>query len=232
MAFYLDVYSKSEFFTSNRAGNFRAQIHPAKTLKGRWEVSLVEARLPHALNLQEDAPYIQTFKNLEGETILLKKLTIPKGYYTSYEELKYKLKIVGLTFNFDAVMNKVAIKIDRKYEIMFLEELAAILGLVPNETYKTFVWAPDTVDVDRYITPMYLQSSIIPSQIVGESRRPVLRTIYQNGGHIEFSPKYIEVTDTTLDDLHFRITDKNNRELEFVNDNVNLTLHFRPCSQD
>ena len=118
MAFYLDVYSKSEFFTSNKAGNFRAQIHPAKTLKGRWEVSLVEARLPHALNLQEDAPYLLSAENEAGEFLMVKRLTIKKGYYSNYEDLRAHLRIPGVTIIYNDLSNKVGIKINKKYDCL------------------------------------------------------------------------------------------------------------------
>ena len=81
------------------------------------------------------------------------------------------------------------------------------------------------------IKPILFQTSLIAPQVFREDRRQILRAIYQNSDYIEFSPKYIPVIDSDLEELSFQLTDKNNKDVDILPGHVNFVLHFRRCNR-
>ena len=73
----------------------------------------------------------------------------------------------------------------------------------------------------------YLMCNFVKSSIVNDTRRPVLRVIYQNKNHIQLSPEYIKVANNTLGILSFELLDIEGNRIQFEEDgDIELRLHF------
>ena len=83
----------------------------------------------------------------------------------------------------------------------------------------------------RTIKPIMLQTGLIEPQVFGVNRRPVLRAIYSTADYIEFSPTYLPVAGTELNDIDFQLNDINNNIHEFLPGSVQLRLHFQKCNR-
>lgn len=225
--FFLDLSSESQRFTQNTASVFRVQVQPAIPLKGCWEVALTEIALPYVKNIGENQ--IQTITG--GVTNTHK---IDEGNYASPSQIMDAIRVAripGLGVRYDEKSRKVWLSLSKGTEAMFDGTLSTILGFVKEKKYTGRSIAENTVDMFRAIKPILFQTSLIAPQVFREDRRQVLRAIYQNSDYIEFSPKYIPVIDSDLEELSFQLTDKNNNEVDFLPGHVNFVLHFRRCNQ-
>ena len=79
------------------------------------------------------------------------------------------------------------------------------------------------------LKPKYVLANFIESTVVGESRRQVLRVVYEKEQHIAFSREYYRVTDTILDTLEFELIDSSG-SLWDITGETQLRLHFAPWS--
>ena len=77
------------------------------------------------------------------------------------------------------------------------------------------------------LKPKYITANFIQSSIVGESRRKLLRTVYEKKRHLTFSLEYLEVTDKVLDSLQFEIFDESG--LLKLTGETHIRLHFEAC---
>lgn len=225
MAFYLELTSESTLYEENTPSNFRVKLNQPIDLDGNWEVSLNEIYFPKT-----------TLKHLWAYHKRGRKYTrypVTGGYYfSSIEELMPQLSklIPGVNVRYIKPFRKISFTIPRNEKLSFSTELAKILGFKPHHFYSGLVVSEDVVNVEN-IKPIIFQSSLIYPISFGDTTLPALRTIYQNGGHIEFSPKYLPVIDSTLEELSFKFTDKDNQLVNCVPGEVYLSLHFKKCSQ-
>lgn len=90
-------------------------------------------------------------------------------------------------------------------------------------------WSAGLVEIllpkETTLKPKYLLANFIASSIVGETRRPVLRTFYQKEKHIQFNLEYIPVTDRLLDTLVFELVDEKGTHLVLEGETY-IRLHF------
>jgi len=225
--FFLDLSSESHRFTQNTATAFRVQVQPAIPLKGCWEVALIEIALPYVKNIGENQ--VQTTTN--GVTTTRK---IDQGNYTTPSQLMDAFRIAripGLDLRYDEKSRRVRLSLGKGTEAKFDDTLSTVLGLVKEKKYTGYTIAENTVDMFRAIKPILFQTSLIAPQVFREDRRQILRAIYQNSDYIEFSPKYIPVIDSDLEELSFQLTDKNNKDVDILPGHVNFVLHFRRCNR-
>ena len=222
--FYLDLSSDDALYENN-ASSFKCSIQPNIELNGDWEVTLIEIALPRIKNIRGSEVTTTT----GGRS---KTYKIPDGYYPTPAAFVAAFRIVpGVTLRYVAVTEKMFLQAQAGTEVIFDENLAMILGF-EHKKYTGTAVGVNTVDMFRSIKPILLQAGIIEPQVFGKNRRPLLRAIYTESPHIEFSPRYLPVIGTQLSDIDFQLTDINNRHHEFLPGRVNLTLHFRKCNQD
>jgi len=79
------------------------------------------------------------------------------------------------------------------------------------------------------LKPKYVLANFIESTVVGETRRQVLRVVYEKKRHLTFSPEYYRVTDRILDTLEFELVDSKGTLLNITGE-TQLRLHFSPWS--
>jgi len=79
------------------------------------------------------------------------------------------------------------------------------------------------------LKPKYVIANFIESSAVGETRRQVLRVVYEKKRHLTFSPEYYRVTDKILDTLEFELIDDKGALLNITGE-TQIRLHFAPWS--
>jgi len=79
------------------------------------------------------------------------------------------------------------------------------------------------------LKPKYVLTNFIESSVVGETRRQVLRVVYEKKRHLTFSPEYYRVTDKILDTLEFELIDSKGILLDIAGE-TQVRLHFAPWS--
>lgn len=97
------------------------------------------------------------------------------------------------------------------------------------EIHLSGEWAVGLVEIflpkATTLKTKYLLANFIKSSVVGETRRPVLRVIYDKKQHLIFSPEYIPVTDKLLDTLVFELVDNQGNLIQLTGE-TQLRLHF------
>ena len=79
------------------------------------------------------------------------------------------------------------------------------------------------------LKPKYVLANFIESTVVGETRRQLLRVVYEKKRHLTFSPEYYRVTDKILDTLEFELIDDKGALLNITGE-TQIRLHFAPWS--
>ena len=77
------------------------------------------------------------------------------------------------------------------------------------------------------LKPKYVLANFIESTVVKETRRQLLRVVYEKKRHLTFSSQYLQVTDKILDTLEFQLVDNKGTLLNLTGE-TQLTLHFAP----
>ena len=77
------------------------------------------------------------------------------------------------------------------------------------------------------LKPKYVLANFIESTVVKETRRQLLRVVYEKKRHLTFSSQYLQVTDKILDTLEFQLVDNKGTLLNITGE-TQLTLHFAP----
>jgi len=222
--FYLNLSSDSTLYANN-ASSFKCSIQPNIKLDGDWEVALSEIALPRIKNIRFGA--VTTITGDRSKTY-----KIPDDHYASLAQLLdtfRALRMTGAGFRYDEKSQKIWLTVTAGTEVTLDENLSSILGL-EHKKYTGTAIGVNTVDMFRTIRPIMLHTSIIEPQVFGENRRPLLRAIYTESPHIEFSPRYLPVI-TQLNDIDFHLSNINGRIHEFLPGSVQLTLHFRKCNR-
>ena len=97
------------------------------------------------------------------------------------------------------------------------------------EIQLTGNWSVGLVEIvlpkETTLKPKYLLANFIASSVVGETRRPVLRTFYKIEKHIQFNLEHIPVTDRLLDTLVFELVDEEGTHLALQGETY-IRLHF------
>lgn len=235
MGFYIECSSFSkQFLYTNTSNEFRVQLSPAIPLDGAYEVCLHSISTPHVYPIKEPVKIRTQIWKDTGKEIKKYEYQIPRGYYSNILELTEKVKVPNLTIALAPKFeNKVMITYKGDGNLFFEDPLASMMGLSPKIGYSKGIHiGRDTIDLMRGIKPILFQTSLISPRVFRESRRPILKTIYDIGTYVEFSPQYFRVVDNPLDELEFKLTDTNNEEINFLHGNVEFTLHFQKCSRD
>jgi len=77
------------------------------------------------------------------------------------------------------------------------------------------------------LKPKYVLANFIESTVVGETRRQLLRVVYEKKRHLTFASQYLQVTDKILDTVEFELVDNKGTLLNITGE-TQLTLHFAP----
>jgi len=77
------------------------------------------------------------------------------------------------------------------------------------------------------LKPKYVLANFIESTVVKETRRQLLRVVYEKKRHLTFASQYLQVTDKILDTLEFGLVDNKGGFLNITGE-TQLTLHFAP----
>lgn len=224
MSFYINLSSRSAVYSdTNTAARFRTDIQPTVQLKsGVWTVALTEIFLPGHFNVDSE----NSFELSDSEELTVKK-SIPIGYYTTNELLLEAITKADkrLTLKNFSKRGVLQLKIPDGFAIKFFGSLADLLDIRSGEkiTTKIDISAGECENIYKLI---HVRTNIISPQIFGSERLPVLRMLYKQAGHIEFSPEYRPVNVSNLDQIAIEITTLSGTPVRFVKRATHCTLHF------
>ncbi|GFV23962.1 uncharacterized protein TNCV_273251 [Trichonephila clavipes] len=136
MSFYVTLVSDSskDFFPENKVSHFITQLPTPITLKGEWEMGLVDFIYPHTWYNIREGNNLFGFDLGDGKLIARK---IPQGCYESIPDIlegmyleDFKNKI---EFHYHPVVKRVNIKTKGQAKIFLDESVSELLGFEPGE---------------------------------------------------------------------------------------------------
>lgn len=243
--FYVTLPSNSslKFFPQNKLYNYTTQLSNPIELHGEWEVGLSEIQYPHTwYNVTEGHNAI--FFDDGGGTWTKRK--VPAGYYKNTNAVLVGLHaaIDGLNHSettiFEDNINikshgfgKVRIKMKHGTRLKLTGDVAALLGFPDNSIIDSLKISPAPPDMNGGMFSLYVYTDIVTSQIVGDTKVPLLRIVKIDGEDGDFisktyeKPQYIPLIRSSFSSIEIDIKDDTGRNVPFERGKVMITLHFR-----
>jgi len=149
------------------------------------------------------------------------------------QEIKKQIctKVDGLDFYFNP-NRSITIKYV-KGKLKLSSRLAKYLGFNTHKFQNGF-HTGEPVHTHLFPQRLYFCTDIIDSQIVGDYQLPVIQTL-DNSHPIntlvqkDFSPLYLPVSKELVSCITFSVTDRRGNCLHLTSENLEVTLHFKPC---
>ncbi|GFW83887.1 uncharacterized protein F54H12.2 [Trichonephila clavipes] len=183
MSFCITLVSDSskDFFPENKVSHFISQLPTPITLKGEWEMGLVDFIYPHIWYNIREGNNLFGFDLGDGKLIARK---IPQGCYESIPDIlegmyleDFKNKI---EFHYHPVVKRVNIKTKGHAKIFLDEGVSELLGFEPGEI-KGEVESPYIADPNASFPLIYVYCDLEEAQIVGDIQAPLLKIVKVEG---------------------------------------------------
>ncbi|GFU12151.1 uncharacterized protein TNCV_2167481 [Trichonephila clavipes] len=183
MSFYVTLVSDSskDFFPENKISHFITQLPTPITLKGEWEMGLVDFIYPHTWYNIREGNNLFGFDLGDGKLIARK---IPQGCYESIPDIlegmyleDFKNKI---EFHYHPVVKRVNIKTKGQAKIFLDEGVSELLGFEPGEI-KGKVESPYIAEPNASFPLIYVYCDLVEPQIVGDIQAPLLKIVKVEG---------------------------------------------------
>ena len=247
-SFYITLPSNAsnEIYSDNKISNYRVKLARPLSLRGAWEVALIEIQYPKtwATFLQEDG----TFSMADVRTKEITPCDLREGFYTNIPSIidEINMLVEGLSedieFGYDELIHKVYAKADRELSFIFQGKLARILGLDADKPFivpprKKIRYAPHAADFFGGEYSLFVYTDIIEHQIVGDHYVPLLRCVQITGEHTKVvsinydKPHYTCLRKTDISDIEIAIKNDQNYNIPFQYGKIVVKLHFRPAKQ-
>lgn len=245
--------SSSSYYPNNSMSDFSVKLDSAIELQDRWEVGLTEIVFPKSWNnVQAGSLWIEIEGN-EG-FYTRQRVEVPAGFYRDITDIltylnEHALALIprkqentyapGYTklFNYNKSANRVVIAGNKKIFVKFSDDLKFILNLDKSEYHRmSLVKSTGPVyDINADYSVLYVYTSLIADQIVGDTRAPLLRlvctgknkhstTSYRAFPHVQYLPLKFHQFET----ISVNIRDRLGRKVSFQSGQVVLTVKFRP----
>jgi hypothetical protein len=240
--FYLTLPSNSSFlfYPTNKTSKYTTQLSQRISLRGKWEIGLVEFHYPQAINniySKNNVVYITELKNKS-------KVSIKSGYNSiaeiinsinNIEEINKSIKL-----SLDGNIVKV-IKLDGRSnkKITFHPDLASILGF-DTDRHTNFI---DLKEAKRppkeavgILNQIYVYCNIVEPQLVGDSRSSLLRMVHVNKTGYDYNafnvvyfenPHYVPVLIQDFETIEIDLRDDTGGPVPFVHGTSCVKVHFR-----
>ena len=255
-AFYITLPSNVKTFSNkpNKTSNYTTYLPKALELSSsQWEVSLCEISYPHSWDNIYPAINKITFffrENRDGFSILQREVEIPRGYYTTLEELVESInnekppEFKGSVGFEKASRKRVKIILHTFEGIEMHPTIAGILGFDENKWFckyselspfedRTRIKASRPGDIRALSYNMYIYSNIVKDNLVGDRLVPLLRTVNVEGGDGDYIhkiyeiPHYLPLASDFIEHIEIRIANDQGDLIHFEFGKVIVKLHFR-----
>ena len=247
-SFFVTLPSNSSvsYYPKNTIANFRTKLPQAIDFKIPYEVALTEIQYPKTWN---------SFTYTDSEISLCNADEVPqgrysvfitRGQYTSIQQLTEEINrciashvVRKLTLTYDSLTNKVIIKANAPYEIMFRGRLAQLLGFAPNiyqmvKSVKQLQPAPFPADLQAGTYNVFVYTDIIEHQSVGDHFAQLLKIVHLDDTRERIvtrsfnHPLYLRVSKSRIDTVEISLKSDQDKPLKFTYGKSIITLHFRP----
>lgn len=240
--FYVTLPSNSSMgiFPKNTQAQYKVKLPEHLSLTGPWEVGLTSITYPHTwINVTDLSRrfYFDTGTGVWDGDLL------PLAYYPTAVELVGEInkalvsnKVSGLSLQFDKLTQKVTVTVDKGKRMYFGEGLDTMLGFNKDDIISKTTTAPYVCDLSIGLQSLFVYLDIVDSQIVGDVRAPLLRTVPvqgQDGETITLNydnPQFLPLATKEFETLEVLITSDVGEKITFERGRVVLTLNFRRSS--
>lgn len=241
--FFLTLPSNSSMniHLNNTAASFKTVLPKHVSVKGDYEVALMELHYPCTLhNMSEEKQFIRYIDNLTRQISLIR---IPDGTYTSIEFLLQHLNSTQINgkiiFQFDVLPKQyIHFKCSSKqFGINFSPSLALQLGFHPDMDFLSEAKAQSPFNLVLGVPKsLYVYTDIVSPQLVGDVMARLLRVVcvdlknytYGGQGSETFTvPQYVPVSKQEIQEIEININDDSGNVAPFLAGTSTLVLHFR-----
>ena len=229
--------ANEDMFPDNKINRFTTKLDSPINL-GDYEVGLVMIQYPLSWQNVSKGEFVLLY----GMTMM--QLSTPAGRYKDMAELcetvNSKFASVNhstdLKLSFNRVTSKVELNIDNPdMHIIFGESLANTLGFEERKRCDSGETVGYKIaDIDAGMTALFVYTNIIQSQLVGDTRAPLLRVVPLIGGsknryqaeefmHVHYLP----TINTNTDLITVDIRRDNGSAVSFMSGKLIAKLRFR-----
>ena len=234
--FYSTLPSNSSiaYYPENRPSHYRTRLAKNLELDHRWEVAVLECRVPVTWKNVVEGENIFSFQEEKHESNPI-MTSIPTGYYASLE------KLVAVINERTPTKRKPVIKVVDKQHFVVLHGyfrfhpmLGNVLGVNSKQLLGPRDKNPHRFENDIHHHSLYVYGDFVQPQLVGDTTAPLLCRMgvdrVRRGEFITYSPRhlsYIPVIGGFLHSPLVYLRDESGREVSFQTGIVSLLLHFR-----
>lgn len=238
--------SSSKFFPDNNISCYRTKLARPITLRGPWEVALIEFQYPRSWLTFERSSFNIVEYDKKNQNVL--EWEVKEGFYPDIESILEELnQLMGgpedhfMKFVYDKTLRKVGVlsyASGAAVALTFKGKLARILGFdegVPLTLLKNLLkYAPHPTDLSGGEYSFFIYSDVIGPQLVGDYYVPLLRCVQIIGEPQQIvttqfaRPHYVPVTKSDFDEITIDIKTDQNTNIPFRFGKVVTKLHFRP----
>lgn len=230
--------SSVEIFPDNTLSSFKVKLPETINLGGEWEVGLSSITFPHSWYSITEVNQIFFYDGGDGQFLPAR---ISKGYYSSGKEVVQAISEVlkktgvdNIVLEFKEISEKVQFRLSGKARIAFENHLALLIGFEYKKvTIDKDMTSPFVCDLNAGFQSLFVYLDIIDSQIVGDIRAPLLRTVPAGGKDGEIitinynSPQFVPLARKEFETIEVLITDDKGENVHFQRGRVLITLTFR-----
>ena len=227
-----------QYFPNNTVANFRVKLAETIELTGEWEVALAEFNYPHSWSvIRKHVQQTFIYNNGSGndDTAVLKET-----HYNAITDLVKALnsaipKIVkeNIQFKYNKSSRNVTVNVKNGASVWFTGDIATALGFDQDSFLQKKTTGPYVADVSNALRAMYVYTSIIEDQFVGDVKVPLLRLVNTQGDYgenvnVSFrNLQYIPLKVKSFESIEIDIKDDKNENVSFEYGKSTVTLHFR-----
>lgn len=200
-----------------------------------------------------------TVKIAAGSTLAVEEITLPSAYYKNPQDLmnrieeKFLLTMEAQKQKKEQYEPEPKLYLENKKDFKEIEFLGPIAlgvgagaewqtlfnfkdarkGKVENFLYVTAPLKTNPLKFPEQIDSIYIYTSIIEPNLVGDAHVPLLRTVPVTGQYGDIvnetfiKPYYLAVKPGYIRDIEIQLTSKTGKDIEFQGGEVICVLHFR-----
>jgi len=238
--------SSMDYYPQNTVAQYTTKLNSQIELEGEWEVGLAEISFPFEIeNVLEGECYFYLYNDEENTK---KTITIPLGYYGTFDELLTRLKVaqtmelsvtvenIPVKFTWHKSESKVRMRISRPYRIQFSPELGCLLGFSHHTSYSNigaYISSVLRPQVRARIHSVYVYCDLAEHVPVGDTKAPLLRIVNRASSgdenvHQTFNPVlFVPLQRKCFDNVEINLMADSGAPVPFRDGKSFVVLEFR-----